>query len=213
MPISQTVFTTQPQHVTNIPTDNSPATQLEPTNTALTHNRPSLQPHHTSTADTNNSPACIKLPPIQIPKFNGDPIAYHDWINIFKATVHTNHSITQTHRITYLQNSVIGRAKDLIRGYSCNPVFYDVALAELHSHFGSPQNVVNAYIKRLESWSRVTSKDPHTLVSFTTFLKQMGQFFTDLHYTADLQSFTVLSIAKAKLPHNLLTKWTEYTTP
>ena len=132
-------------------------------------------------------------------------------MKIFKATVHTNHSITQTHRITYLQNSVTGRAKDLIRGYSCNPALYDVALAELHSHFGSPQHVVNAYIKRLESWSRVSSQDPHTLVSFTTFLKQMVQSFTDLHYTADLQSSTVLSIAKANLPHNLLTKWTEYT--
>ena len=48
MPISQTVFTTQPQHVINVPTDNSSATQLEPTNTALTHNRLSLQPRHTS---------------------------------------------------------------------------------------------------------------------------------------------------------------------
>ena len=39
----------------------------------------------------------------------------------------------------------------------------------------------------------------------------MVQTFIDLHYTADLQSSTVLSKAKTKLPHNLLTKRTEYT--
>ena len=39
----------------------------------------------------------------------------------------------------------------------------------------------------------------------------MVQCFTDLHYTADLQSSTVLSKAKAKLPHNFLIKRTEYT--
>ena len=39
----------------------------------------------------------------------------------------------------------------------------------------------------------------------------MVQSFTDLHYTADPQSSTVLSVAKTKLPHNLLTTWTEYT--
>ena len=69
------------------------------------------------------SNACIKLPPIQIPQFDGDPLAFHDWINIFKASVHENTSISQTHRVTYLQNSVSGKAKDLIRGYSCNPAF------------------------------------------------------------------------------------------
>ena len=69
------------------------------------------------------SNTCIKLPPIQIPKFDVDPLAFHGWINIFKAFVHDNTSISQTHRITYLQNSVSGKAKDLIRGYSCNPAF------------------------------------------------------------------------------------------
>ena len=126
---NQTVFTTRPQQNANMPTDNSSATQIEPTKAAVTHSHPQVQPPQTSTADANYQPVCIKLPPIQIPKFNGDPLAFHDWINIFKAMVHSNHSVTQTHCITYLQNSVTGRAKDLNRGYSCNPAFYDVALA------------------------------------------------------------------------------------
>ena len=70
------------------------------------------------------SNACMKLSSIQIPKFDGDPLAFHDWNNIFKASVHENTSISQAHWITYLQNSVSGKAKDLIRGYSCNPAFY-----------------------------------------------------------------------------------------
>ena len=186
---NQTVFTTRPQQIANMPTDNSSATQIETTNAAVTHSHPQVRSPQTSTADANYPPVCFKLPPIQIPEFNGDPLAFHDWINIFKAMVHTNHSITQTHRISYLQNSVTGRAKDLIRGYSCNPAFYDVALAELHSHFDSPQHVVSAYIKRLEAWSRITTQNPHTLLSFATFLKQMVQTFTDFHYTADLPQF------------------------
>ena len=154
--------------------------------------------------------SCIKLPPVQIPKFDGDPLAFHDWISIFKASVHENRSISQTHRITYLQNSVSGKAKDLIRGYSCNPAFYNVALAELESRFGSPQHVVTAYIRRLESWQKMSSLN-HTLVSFSTFLKQLIQTFHNLHFTADLHSSTVLTLAKGKLPHHLLLKWTEYT--
>ena len=157
------------------------------------------------------SNACIKLPPIQTPKFDGDPLAFHDCIKIFKASVHDNTSISQTHRITYLQNSVSGKAKDLIRGCSCNPAFYNVALAELESRFGSPQHIVTAYIHRLENWAHISSQNPHTLVSFFTFPKQLVQTFINLRFTADLQSSTVLTIAKEKLPHNLLLKWTEHT--
>ena len=154
--------------------------------------------------------SCIKLPPVQIPKFDGDPLAFHDWIIIFKASVHENRSISQSHRITYLQNSVSGKAKDLIRGYSCTPAFYNVALAELESRFGSPQHVVTAYIRRLESWQKMSSLN-HTLVSFSTFLKQLIQTFHNLHFTAHLHSSTVLTLAKEKLPHHLLLKWTEHT--
>ena len=154
--------------------------------------------------------SCIKLPHVQIPKFDGDPLAFHDWINIFEASVHNNRSISQTHRITYLRNSVSGKAKDLIPGYSCNPAFYNVALAELESRFGSPQHVVTAYLRRLESWQKMSSLN-HTLVSFSTFLKQLIQTFHNLHFTADLHSSTVLALAKEKLPHHLLLKWTDHT--
>ena len=150
----------------------------------------------------------MKLPPVQIPKFDGDPHAFHDWINIFKASVHDNRSVSHTQRITYLQNIVSGKAKDLNRGYSCYPAFNNVALAELESRFGSPQDVVTAYIRRLES---LQNRQNHNLVSFYTILKQLIQTFYNLHFTADPHSSTVLTLAKENLPHHLLLKWTEDT--
>ena len=63
----------------------------------------------------------IKLPPLKLQNFNGNPIHFHEWINNFNTMIHINTSITDTHRITYLQNSVSGKAKDLIHAYSCDP--------------------------------------------------------------------------------------------
>ena len=56
----------------------------------------------------------IKLPPLSLPHFNGNPLRYHEWINNFFSMVHNNTGITDTHRITYLQNSVSGKAKQII---------------------------------------------------------------------------------------------------
>ena len=77
----------------------------------------------------------VKSPPIQIPSFDGNTLAFHDWLNMFNATVDSNTTISDTHRITYLQNAVTGKAKELIKGYSCNPVFYKPALQDLKSRF------------------------------------------------------------------------------
>ena len=60
-------------------------------------------------------------------------MAYHDWINMFQATVDRNHEISDTNRMTYLQDSVSGKAKALIKGYSCNPAFYKAALRDLQN--------------------------------------------------------------------------------
>ena len=54
----------------------------------------------------------IKLPP---PTINGNPLKYHEWVNNFFCLVHNNTSITNTHRITYLQFAVTGKAKDVIQ--------------------------------------------------------------------------------------------------
>ena len=75
----------------------------------------------------------IKLQPLTIQTFNDNPLKYHEWINSFYCLVHNNTSNTDTHRITYLQNAVIGKAKDVIQAYSCDPVYYSTALNELMS--------------------------------------------------------------------------------
>ena len=175
------------------PATTSLAFPVQPNSNIYTTAQPVSQPEMLTSHWRSHPPpqyvsnAGNKLPPIQVPKFDGDALAFHDWMNIFNASVHENTSISQTHRITYLQNSVSGKAKDLIRGYSCNPAFYNVALAELESRFGSPQHIVTAYIHRLGNWAHISSQNPHTLVSFFTFLNQLVQTFIKLRFTADLQ--------------------------
>ena len=153
----------------------------------------------------------IKLPPITISNFNGNPLKYHEWINNFFNLVHINTSLTDTHRITYLQNSVVGKAKEKIQAYSCDPAYYAIALKELMDHFGDPSIVVNAFINQLEAWRPNNDYNKQSFVSFASLLKRLVQAFEYLGFKADLQSSTLMKKAKEKIPHNILIKWTEYT--
>ena len=125
--------------------------------------------------------------------------------------VHNKISITDTHRITYLQNSVSGKAKGLILAYSCDSSYYNTALNEIMSRFGDPSVVVNAFINQIESWKCNSSYNKQSFIAFSSFLKRLVQAFQNLGFQADLQSSTLLRKAKEKIPHNLLLKWTEYT--
>ena len=125
--------------------------------------------------------------------------------------VHNNISITDTHRITYLQNLVSGKAKVLIHAYSCDPSYYSTALNEIMSRFGDPSVVVNAFINQLESWKCNSSYNKQSFIAFSSFLKRLVQAFQNQGFKADIQSSTLLRKAKETIPQNLLLKWTEYT--
>ena len=71
--------------------------------------------------------------------------------------LHNNTGITDTHRITYLQNSVSGKAKQIIESYSCNPAYYETALSVLMNLFGDPSDVVSAFLNQHESWHTTDS--------------------------------------------------------
>ena len=44
--------------------------------------------------------------------FSGNPLTYHEWIITFFNPVHKNTSLTDAHRITYLQTSVVEKASE-----------------------------------------------------------------------------------------------------
>ena len=111
--------------------------------------------------------------------------------------------------MTDLQDLVSGKAKALIKGYSCNPAFYKAALRDFQNHFGDSNYIVNAFIQQIKTWPSSTSNNC-SVVSFASFLKNLIRTFRNLGFQADLHSTALLKLIKNKFPDNLLMKWTEY---
>ena len=139
----------------------------------------------------------IKLPPLKLQNFNGDPLHFQEWINNFYSIFHHNTSITDTHRVTYLQNSLSGKTKDLIHAYSCDPSYYQTSLNELINHFGDRTIVVNAYFNQLENW-QLDHQNTQSFIAFSSFLKRLVQAFQYLGFIADRQPTTLLKKPKKR---------------
>ena len=95
-----------------------------------------------------------------------------------------------------MKNSVVGKAKEKIQAYSCDPAYYPIALKELMDHFGDPRIVVNAFINQLEACRPNNDYNKQSFVSFASFLKRLVQAFEYLGFKADLQSSTLIKKAK-----------------
>ena len=114
--------------------------------------------------------------------------------------VHNNNGITDTHRITYLQNSVSGKAKQITESYSCNPAYYETALIDLKNHSGTPSVVVSAFINKLESLHATDLNDKKSFVAFSNFRKCSVQTFEYFGFQAGLQSSKLLKKTEEKVP-------------
>ena len=99
---------------------------------------------------------------------------------------------------TTLQNLVVGKDKEKIQAYSCDPAYYPIALKELMNQFGEPIIVVNAFINQLEAWRPNNDYNKQNFVSFASFLKRLVQAFDYLGFETDLQSSTLTKKQKKK---------------
>ena len=106
--------------------------------------------------------------------------------------VNNNTSLTDTHCVTFSQNSIVEKAKEKIQAYSCDPAYYPIEMKELMNQFGDNTFVVNAYINQLEAWCPNIGYNKQSFVYFAPFLKRLVQAFDYSGFKANLQNSTLI---------------------
>ena len=112
--------------------------------------------------------------------------------------------------MNHLKTLVTGKAKEVIAGLGYTADKYDIAWVTLVAHFGRPQVVVNAQLRRIYTFPPVEAYDSVALVKYSRIVRSCVQVLTQTNYVGDLQSEGVLSSATRKLLLNMKTKWLMY---
>ena len=73
----------------------------------------------------------MKLPELNLKKFNGDPTKWCTFWDLFEATVHTNTALSDVERFTYLMSLLAGSAVEAVSGLALSAANYDEATATL----------------------------------------------------------------------------------
>ena len=165
-------------------------------------------PIQTQFATTRNEAVSLpaSLPKLKQAEFSGDPLEWTECSGLFLSTVHAA-NIDASLKMNHLKTLVTGKAKEVIAGLDYIEDMYDVAWNTLVAHFGTPQVVVNAQLRRIYTFPPVKANDSVALVQYSRIVSSCVQVLTQMNYVGDLRSEGVLSSATRKLSLNMKTKW------
>ena len=79
----------------------------------------------------------VRLPKLEMKKFGGDPVAWPEFYETFKVSVHENYELSDVERFSYLKTYVFGEAASCIQGLPLTSGNYFQAIKLLEDRFGN----------------------------------------------------------------------------
>lgn len=128
--------------------------------------------------------ACrVKLPKLELHKFDGKSISWQEFWEQFEQVIHTNDQLTTLDKFGYLRAAVTGEALSAIRGLPPTSRCYEDAVLLLKKRFGNEDILVQTHMRKLLDLQPVRDADDvrglrrlyDTIISHLRGLEALGQ--------------------------------------
>ena len=100
----------------------------------------------------------VKLPKLELKKFDGDHSKWISFWDSFEASVHKNESLTAIDKFNYLNSLLERSAAEAISGLILGASNYEEAIDILKARFGNKQQIINRHMEILLNLESVTSR-------------------------------------------------------
>lgn len=117
--------------------------------------RESIATFESTTNSTVSSVPDIRLPKIQIPKFNGDPRRFLKFKSLFSNLIHEDTSIPNIRKLYYLQEALEGATEEFIRDVDMTETSYNSVWAELLNRYENKRVIIRAHLADLFGIKRI----------------------------------------------------------
>ena len=153
-------------------------------------------------SQTPSNSTGVKLPKLELPKFNGIILQWNEFCDVFQHSVNKS-KISKAEKMSYLKGCLTGSARDVLEGMLLNDANYDGAVQMLKERFGKQERVVNAHYKSL---MEIPSAE-NNATALRKLHTQIERHFRSLEAVdEDMNPKTFLSIVMAKLPETVIFK-------
>ncbi|XP_011858289.1 PREDICTED: uncharacterized protein LOC105555857 [Vollenhovia emeryi] len=132
--------------------------RLPPIVSEVTNNIVTQQPQSTRTT--------VKLPTLQLPKFDGN---YNQWLlfkDTFLSVIDSNDSLSKIQKFQYLRSALKGEALNVIQTLETTEANYDIAWNLIRERYENKKLIINTHLKGLFDISPITKGNYNSLRLF-----------------------------------------------
>jgi hypothetical protein len=150
-----------------------------------------------SSVIANSSNKNVKLPKLQLVKFDGNMLKWQEFWDSFDSSVNQNEALTDVDRTNYLKAQVVGDAKLAISGLTSTADNYPVAVKVLKERFGQSQMIIDSHyisladIKQAVNQTKKIRYVADVIEQHLNYLEALGEDVNHRH---------LIALIKSKLP-------------
>ena len=151
----------------------------------------------------------VKLPPINLQKFNGD---YKDWLefrDLFESLINANGSIPNIQKFHYLRASLQGGAAQVIRSIELSGESYPLAWDTLCKRYENKKILIQNHIQALFNLSVLTSECSGSLRNMIDTVSKHLASLKVLNQPCDSWDTLLIYIMGCKLDKTTFREWEE----
>ncbi|KAI1699994.1 gag protein [Ditylenchus destructor] len=153
----------------------------------------------------HNEFSTIQLPRMKPPTFDGNPIQWPAFWDIFEASVH-NKQISGAEKLSYLLTSLYGEAKQGVSGYQISNDNYPIIVDLLKRRYGNKQAIAESLQAELIALPKA-GENVHALKNLSESIERICRQLSAMQISVDHP--IIATTIKTKLPYKVITTLVE----
>ncbi|PFX17050.1 hypothetical protein AWC38_SpisGene18645 [Stylophora pistillata] len=160
----------------------------------------------TTSSSAEHKQSHLKLPKLELPKFDGDVLKFQNFWDQFEVAIHDNDNVPSVQKFTYLRSVLEGIAYHTIEGFEVTSANYQHAVDALKHRFGRKRIIISSLVKSIIQLPR-SNEGVEFLRDLHDTLKNRIRALEALGEKPTTHSCILLPILETKLPPELSEKW------
>jgi hypothetical protein len=148
-----------------------------------------------------------KLPPINLPSFEGNYIEWVNFKNTFDSMIHERNDLTNIQKFHYLKSSVKGEAQKLIVHLAITHDNYITAYNLLKSRFENKRIIVQQHVNTIINLPQVTKGSPASLRQLLDGLSTNLSILQNLDIPVQSWDIILIQLMLSKLDYQSRREW------
>jgi len=149
----------------------------------------------------------IRLPTIELPKFNGDIAEWLGFRDTFQSLIHNNETIDPIQKFHYLKAALEGNAAQIIKSLEFSALNYTVAWETICSRFNNKRLLIHNHIKALFNISYMQEESSTQIRNIVDTLNKHIRALNSLEQSTEHWDALLIYLISSKIDSVTAREW------